>query len=207
MRTSVLAGLMAFTLHYGVAALAVPLQNGDFTAGFDHWTGQLIDVDFVDTTWGPAEMSASSLYQLPGGGRATLATDSTYFRTGLLQEFDLIGSGSVALSFDYQWELSDSLGGLDLVQGVLVPGMGLVDLLPGVDKSAPVGAGSAEIDLTPFIGERLSILFFVEDGGDDRPDRLTLGNVRLTWSSVPAPAPWLTLCVGAALLAVRRRAW
>jgi hypothetical protein len=197
------APLIAFVALGTATCDAGVLQNGDFTDGFEFWTGQTTDISFSDNEWTPAEMegpsAVSGLFEIPaGGGEATLVTDSTYFNTGLFQAFDVDVSagGPVTLSFDFSWALTDSSDRLDFVQASLDHTGGQADLFDGRDTSALTDSGSIIYDITALAGQPVTLYFFVEDGGDDVPDRLTIGNIRVNAAVAPIPGTLFLFAAG-----------
>lgn len=188
-------------------AIAGPLQNGDFSSGFDAWTGEVTDDSFVDTQLTPAQMAVSPLYQLPGGGAVDLFNDATFFHTSIFQAFDLpnIAAGdALSLSFGYDWALTDDIDFFDFVQAVLdFGGASPIDLFAGLDTSAPTATGNIDWDVTAIAGQAVTLLLAVDDA-DFLPDRLTIDNITITHTSAAAPAPGTALLLLLALVGMHR---
>jgi len=184
-------------------ATATPLLNGDFGSDFAGWTGETTDITFVDSTLTPAQMLSSPLYQLPGAGTASLLTDSSFFHTGLTQQFDLpsIAAGStLSLDFGYDWQRTDSVDFFDFVQATLDFGVaGQDDLFGGLDVSQLTATGIILHDVTALAGQTVTLAFSVDDGGDDRPDRLSVSNISVIETQAAVPVPGT---VGLMLLAL-----
>jgi len=179
------------------------LQNGDFTDGFEHWTGETTDISFTDETWTASEMEGpspvSALFEIPvGGGEVTFLTDNTYYHTGIFQAFDVNSApaGPVTISFNFNWALTDNIDRLDFVQASLDHAGGLEDLFEGLDKTALTASGSINYDITNLAGEPVTLSFFVEDGGDDVADRLTIGNIQVNAAAAPIPGTAVLVALG-----------
>ena len=190
------------------AAVAGPLQNGDFSSGFDGWTGEVTDDSFVDTQLTPTEMTASSLYQRPGGGAVDLFDDDTFFHTSIFQAFDLpsIDAGdTLFLSFGYDWALTDDVDFFDFVQATLdTGGASPIDLFAGIDTAAPSANGIIDFDAASLAGQSVTILFAVDDA-DFQADRLTIDNIIVTHQSAAAPTPGTPMLLILGLLAIVRQ--
>ena len=190
-----------------LAGLATPIQNGDFTSDFNGWMGEVTDFNFVDSALTPAQMLASPLYGLPGGGAATVVTDPTFIHTQLSQQFDLPGIApgeSLSLGFGYDWVLTDSVDFFDFVQATLIVGVTEIDLFAGLDTSALTASGTITTDLTALAGQTVTLLFSVDDGGDDQADRLTVDNITVTAIPAAVPVPGTLALMGIALLGLGR---
>jgi hypothetical protein len=188
---------------FSAHAHSAALQNGDFTDGFEHWTGETTDISFTDETWTASEMQGpslvSALFEIPvGGGEVTLFTDNTYYHTGIFQAFDVNASqgGPITISFDFNWALTDNVDRFDFVQASLDHAGGLEDLFDSLDKSALTASGSINYDITNLAGEPVTLSFFVEDGGDDIPDQLTIGNIQVNVAVAPIPGTAILVAAG-----------
>lgn len=194
------------------AALALPtaaanaaLTNGDFSAGFDGWSGRAVTCTLCDgsddlaTDLNPPPGAFSGNFATGADG-ATIATsydDNTVYWTQLWQVFTvdpLMGRAtSLALDLTIGVVLSDDVTDLAIAvlqdpAGTLTP----VDLLAG-----------GPVDITAFAGRQAELYFEVSDFVDGQRDTLTVGDIRI--EQVPLPATLLLLVPGLGLLAAGRR--
>jgi len=180
-------GLLCSSLSYAV------LMNGDFSAGFDDWEGELFD--------GATDLSVSSL---PGGytanfdvssGAAVITNDGINYGVTLFQSFTIqalaVATNTLWLDLDFSLDVSDP----DVSLGDFVTAQ-LSGALPTLDIS-----GGGPIDITSWAGGGVTeILFYVEDADFSTGDKLTIDNISITQrtASVPEPAS-LMLFLGAGL--------
>jgi hypothetical protein len=187
------------------SAPSVALQNGNFSSGFDNWTGEVSDVDtFSITPIDPLPGGYSDNYQILGGGLAQLNTTSTnnppndiwsvaLFQDFLIPDLSVLGN-SLELSLSVSWSLSDL--GLDFASAQLVD---LADPLSTLSL-----AGGGKFDITGWAGKNASLQFVVQDG-DDQDDWLQVGNISITekTAAIPEPTTWLLILTGC--FALRRK--
>ncbi len=187
------------------SAPSVALQNGDFSSGFDNWTGEVSDVDtFSITPVDPLPGVYSNNYQVLGGGLAQLMTTSTnnppnniwsvaIFQDFLIPDLSVLGN-SLELNLSVSWSLSNL--GLDFASAQLV------------DQADPLSTlnlvGGGVFDITGWAGKNASLQFVVQDG-DDQDDWLQVGNISITekTAAIPEPATWLLIVTG--YFALRRK--
>ncbi len=199
-------GLLALGAFVGNAG-ASPLVNGDFGAGFNGWSGQVIACDdascATETTTavgsGAGQMPFASLPNNYGvvSGTATLttsfATDLVY-DVLLTQVFDVdsIISGASGLALDYVLGINLS-NPTDIATAFLstTDGALTVQLLPGTGR----------LDITAFAGREAQLTFGLTDF-DGAADSLSIGG--LVIEQVPVPATALLLLTGLGLVAHRR---
>jgi hypothetical protein len=178
------------------SASAGPLTNGDFSAGFDGWSGEVFDLSgpvAVDPLPGAYSGNFST-----GPAGATLTTSygvDEVYDVIMYQRFvvDTLAPGftGLALLLDITYFLSDPD---DTVIAQLFDPNGVLatkDLL-----------GGGPVDITEYAGRMAEILFQVTDF-DDVAEVLTVGNIRI--EQVPVPAPLALLTLGLGLLAGRGR--
>jgi hypothetical protein len=198
-QAAVLAALVLPT-----AAANAALTNGDFSAGFDGWSGRVVTCTLCDgTDDAPTDLSPppggfSGNFQTGPDG-ATIATsynDNAVYWTQLWQVFTvdpLMGRAtSLALDLTIDVVLSDDVNDLAIAvlqdpAGTLTP----VDLLAG-----------GPVDITAFAGRQAELYFEVSDFLDGLRDTLTVGDIRV--EQVPLPATLLLLVPGLWLFAAGR---
>lgn len=190
-----IAGLLAGVV-FSASAIALPLQNGDFSSGFDNWKGELYDgTASVELPADEPFGNHSGIYSTPGGGAATLTPDEVYWNVLLYQAFDVPTTvGMLTLSFSYEWVISDNVNDFVLAElNDLTGGSGTVSLF----DSSSMPSGTINIDITALAGEEAELLFLIEDTDDSRNDSLTIRNITITETmSVPAPPTLLLLFAG-----------
>jgi|GEM_PF-2180995 len=191
------------------AAGAGPLANGDFSAGFDAWSGQVVSCtlcdgsDDVTTDLTPPPGAFTNNYATGSGSGAGFATIATSFNsdglysTRLWQEFvvDSLSARATRLLLNYSIDVGLSDPTTDLAIAQLSDPDGLIatlDLLNG-----------GPLDITAFAGRTAELYFEVSDFVDGERDWLRVGKLRI--DQVPVPAPLLLMGAGLGLLAVRRR--
>jgi hypothetical protein len=201
-----LAGAALALALASAAAAAAPLTNGDFSAGFAYWQGEVRSCTVCDGTddavvalTDPADFGAYADNFSTGTDGATLAssffTDGVY-NVALFQELDvgpLAGRFTgVELSFDLDYQATvpvvEIFAQLSDPNGVL-PTLSLFDGSP--------------VDITAYAGQSAELLFAVDNFFGAGEDSLTIGAVRI--DQVPVPTPLTLLAAGLGLLAVRRR--
>ncbi|WP_306532628.1 PEP-CTERM sorting domain-containing protein [Geobacter sp.] len=182
------------------------LINGDFSAGFIGWEGEVTDLSLT---------TVSDIDPLPGlfsanfdatSGSAVLTTstlENEIWSVFLYQEFMIdptLTGETLTLSYDLVAALSSpGFGDTAFAQLNYGPGLGMaLDLF-----------SATSFDVTSLAGQTVQFLFGVEDL-DDNADSLTVDNVAITVASTPIPEPGsLGLLglglLGAAILRVRIR--
>jgi len=199
MRARAVSGLIAICLMLCLpqGALALPLQNGDFSS-FAGWDGVIYDGS--DMVVDPA---TDPLFNLAAGGLAELSNDPTYYEVALYQVFDL-PSNVTSLSFDFAWSLTDPSS--DFVQAALIDPITdafLADLFPAtVDFSLATNSGTATTDISAFAGQNVLLEFLLQDGDFNEIDTFSIGNVELQLAAAPVPEPDTLLLFGMGLLAL-----
>lgn len=160
--------------------LAAPLTNGDFSAGFDAWSGEVTDIFFTTTPVDPLPGAFTDNYDA-STGEAVLTTTTLVddiFSVILVQGFD-VGSVTAGNSLVLSYDLSVALTSVnDLAFAQLSFGGGsAIDLL-----------GGSSVDITALAGQTVELLFGVEDF-DDLADTLTVDNIVITEVIASAPTP------------------
>ena len=160
--------------------LAAPLTNGDFSAGFDAWSGEVTDIFFTTTPVDPLPGAFVGNYDA-SSGEAVLTTTTfvdDILSVILVQGFD-VGSVTAGNSLVLSYDLSVVLTSVtDLALAQLSFGGGsAIDLL-----------GGSSVDITTLAGQTVELLFGVEDF-DDLADTLSVDNIVITEVIAPAPAP------------------
>lgn len=197
-------------------ASAMPLANGDFSAGFDGWTGVVSDIFSFETLVDPLPGAFPDNFNASTG--AAVLTTSTIaddiFSVVMFQTFDLptIAPGeTLKLFYEVTAVLSDvdpNFGDLAFAQ--LDHGSGFLDSIDLL--------GTGMQDITALAGETVGLLFAVEDfdGGIscfvDCDDVMTIDNIAIAViaASVPEPASLglfalAIVAAGAARSGCRRR--
>ncbi len=190
---ALVAGLIS-----GGGVSAAGLQNGDFSSGFNGWSGQ-DDLNNYDST--QMDASNSPDHFTIDGEAAKLSTQydngGSYLVT-MFQDFTMptlsAAGNSLWLDFDFDVLLDDVAGG-DYWYAQIGDGLG------GLTDIDVTGAGP--FDVTSFAGLNVQILFGLENnsGGDDW---LKIDNVTITEeiqaNNVPEPGVFALLGLGALML-------
>ncbi len=201
-----IAGLLVGTA-LSASAMAVPLQNGDFssgTNGFESWEGELDDGSSYLSLTSDADFGTYSNYYSASSSAATLTNKNDYYHVSLFQSFDVpTTAGTLILSFGYEWFVSNVD---DFVQATLedVSTNVFYDLatyVPGVSAS-----GTVNYDITSLAGKNVELYFLVEDGDYAAGDWLRVSNITITETvKVPAPPVLVLLLTGLAGLLYRTK--
>lgn len=201
-------GLLALGAFVGTAR-AGPIVNGDFSAGFGGWSGQVITCnDSACASETPTAVGAGAgetpFASLPNNYAvvSNTATLTTSFASDLVydvlltQVFDVDtlftgGPAGFVLRFVLGFALSDPLGDIATAFLGTTDGLLTVQLLPG----------TGPLDITAFAGREVQLTFGLTDF-DGLPDGLSISGLAI--EQVPLPATALLLLTGLGLV-VRRR--
>lgn len=187
---------MLAVLALPVGAADAALINGDFSTGFDGWSGQVFDgTATVDID--PLPGSYADNFSVDPNGATLITTFDTNGTSDvyLFQQFvvDAMEPKSIglALLFDLDYDVDDDA--VELFAQLSDPN--------GVLPTLSLAAG-APVDITAYAGRTAEVLFGVSNlfGADDS---LTVADIRI--EQVPAPAPLALFAAGLGLLAGRRR--
>jgi hypothetical protein len=197
------------------SASAGPLTNGDFSAGFDGWSGQVIACDDVGcinqtTTQVGADVGETPFAALPNnyavaGGTATLTTSFNFpsdpvYDVSLTQVFAVDALMGRATSLLLHYVLGIELSNPDPLDPF---GDFATAFLGTTDKELTVllvpGAGT--LDITAFAGREVQLTFGITDF-DGVADSLTISGLAI--ERVPLPGTVLLLLTGLGLIARRR---
>ncbi len=197
-----IAGLLAGVV-LSASAMAMPLQNEDFSSGFNNWEGEVEWADGFngDTIFLPPASfgTYSANYSHNASEKSatlttTLSNDIAYWSVSLFQSFDM-PTTAATLSFSYEWSVTDIAA--DSVQASLQdPSGALYDLFAALAMQ-DTGSGSINYDITGFAGNTMALLFLVEDNDEVEGDWLKIRNITITETmSVPAPPVLALLLIG-----------
>lgn len=175
------------------AARATPLTNGDFSAGFTGWQGEVTDIFFNTTLIDPLSGAFPDNFDASSGAAVltttTLAND--IFSVFIFQEFELptLGPGqALRLSYDLSASLTDPVAG-DTAFAQLNHGPNLTSTINLL--------GMSSVDVSFLAGQTVELQFGVEDfdGGItnfvDPEDTLVVDNIAVTAIPLPATLPLL----------------
>ncbi len=196
---AVVAGLLSVS---GGGVSAAGLQNGDFSSGFNNWSGQVdYSVDYNST-----QMDATTtpdFFTIEGTDNVARLSSNYDFiadigwAVTLFQDFTMptltAAGNTLQLGFDFTVQLDDTVGGDNwYAQLTDQSGSGL----------SPLDITSGLADVTSFAGLDVQILFGLENiaGGDDW---LQIDNVSITQkqaSNIPEPGIFALLGLGALML-------
>ncbi|WP_201244488.1 hypothetical protein [Halochromatium salexigens] len=212
-----LAGSLGLLFTGLSSAAPLPLKNGDF-GSFEGWSGERFD--------GTSPITGNELDDVAvdtdnnfrrdaAAGTGTAVNSSSYSTVDLFQNFTVPDAegGSVWLSFDYGWSMTDSSS--DLVSIILFDTtfFPLVDLVgpsnfpwitPVVAAESNSGSGSLSYDVTAYENQEVILSAFVDNGDFDTNiepitgDSVTIGNITL--NQVPAPPTAFLLLAGFPLI-------
>lgn len=187
-------GVFLATIALSGPSAAAPLLNGDFSAGFAGWDGEVTDIFFTTTTVSPPPGAFVGNFDASSGAAVLTTTTliDDVFAVFIFQTFDLpaIGAGeSLQLSYDLAVALTNPIFG-DAAFAQLNHGAGFgvtIDLLSG-----------SSVDITSLAGETVELLFGVEDF-DDLSDNLSVDNIAVNVLAAQVPEPGTLALVALAL--------
>lgn len=194
-----LIGLLTLSLLLAAPSLKAMPMNGDFSAGFTGWAGEVTDIFFTTTPVDPLPGAFSGNFDASSG--AAVLTTSTLtddiFSVFMFQTFMVESAAAgetLELSYDLTAALSDAgFGDLAFAQLNHGAGFGMtIDLL-----------AATSVDITFLAGTTVEFLFGVEDF-DDLSDSLTVDNILITKTAAQIPEPGTLGLVLAGLLVIGR---
>ncbi|MBN2137180.1 MAG: hypothetical protein JW720_05190 [Sedimentisphaerales bacterium] len=199
-------GTITFVLFMSLSTSAMPLQNGDFSAGLTGWD--------VDPFGGPV---------IDGGGFALLSEDDVVMLSSLTQEFSLPIDAKI-LSFDFVMSATGTPDPFGMwadafAVSLLEPAPSFLPLIsnPGYSEFyylentgyeetvAGVLGDTVSLDVSAFAGRDVLLAFDLIGADDGMETTVSVDNVEVSTVVIPAPGALLLGYIGTCGVCLWRR--
>lgn len=182
-RLCVLSGILTFCFFGGCFTnnATASLINGNFHAGFDGWSGDLVDVDYNYTIVNANDYNDNFA---SGHSGATLTTAGDFWSVFIYQEL-LVPEGATTLSFNIEYSPTSKDG--EFVQAL----MGGINLL-----GSSFVNGLISTDISGLAGHNARLEFGLQDFDFVLGDTLTISSIQFNTTPVPIPGTLPLMAAG-----------